>query len=81
MSGILIDSFVYKAIGNWHWSRKDEQDGDGNSESYEQVLLKYYNNRTDMCGKASENIYAPGSMMKVDTDDWDILGKVINKMV
>lgn len=80
LSGILIDSFVYIAIGDWHWLRKGET-GSNNEKSYEQVLLDYYNNNYPYSSIIKPTIYAPGSGMKVETDDWDVLGKVLNKMV
>ncbi len=75
LSGILIDSFVYEAIGNWHWLREGEKGGE-NPGVFEQKLLDYYNDHSYY-----SMIYTPGSYMNVDTDDWDILGKVLNKMV
>ena len=74
LSGILIDSFVYLAIQGWHWPRIEEK-GDGNSKSYEQSLLDYYN------VVSHSTICAPGSNMKIDSSkDWEILGKVLKKM-
>ena len=75
LSGILIDSFVYSAIGDWHWLRDNEQRYNG-QVSYEQVLLDRYN------GSYSTMVYAPGSAIKVDASgDWEVLGKVLKKMV
>ena len=74
LSGILIDSFVYAAIGGWHWTRDNEQGSDDNGVSFEQSLLDYYNNHF------SWMVYAPGSGSKVDGDDWGVLGKVLKKM-
>ncbi len=73
LSGILIDSFVYSAIGDWHWLRAGEQNSTG-SVTYEQFLLDNYNS------SFSFMVYAPGSGNKVDADDWNILGKVLRKM-
>lgn len=80
LSGILIDSFVYFAMGDWHFT-----DGKGGSssytKSYEQVLLDYYN-QVSLNGLLLPNLLAPGSEMKVDTsNDWDVLGEILNKMV
>ena len=80
LSGILIDSFVYAAIGNWHWLRENEQGG-YNEKTYEQALLDYYNNNFPYASLIAPVIYTPGSGMKVGTDDWEVLGKVLNKMV
>ena len=79
LSGILIDSFVYQAIGDWHWLR-DGEVGTHNTTSYEEWLYQYYNQST-FYGVCSTRIFAPGSGMVVDTKDWEILGKVLKKMV
>ena len=76
LSGILIDSFVFSAIGGWHWLRHDESRSEGNGVTYEQTLLDAYNR------SYSRMVFAPGSGNSVDTtDDWDVLGKVLKKMV
>ncbi len=80
LSGILIDSFIYAAIGYWHWLRENEQSGN-NEKTYEQALLDYYNNNFPYTNLIAPTIYAPGSGMKVGVDDWEVLGKVLNKMV
>lgn len=80
LSGILIDSFVYAAIKNWHWLRDDEQ-GSGQAQgTYEQAILDYYN-QFQYWTIIPPTIKAPGSGMQVGVDDWEILGKVLNKMV
>ena len=81
LSGILIDAFAYRAIGKWHWKRDYEYSSVNNlNENYEQALLNYYD-----CYPYSNiykpTIYAPGSEMKIDCEDWEILGKVLRKMV
>jgi hypothetical protein len=75
LSGILIDSFVFSAIGGWHWLREGEERSNSNGVSYEQALLNHYNSHY------SWMVFAPGSGAKVDGDDWDVLGKVLRKMV
>lgn len=80
LSGILIDSFVYVAMGSWHFA-----DGDGNSssqsKSYEQALLDYYD-QVSLNGLIPPSLSAPGSRMQIDTSKgWDVLGKILNKMV
>ena len=72
--GILIDSFVYSAIGDWHWTRENEQSSNSNGTSFEQSLLDYYDSHYRW------SIYAPGSGSKVDGNDWTVLGKVLKKM-
>ncbi len=75
LSGILIDSFVYSAIRDWHWRRPEDISCDNNVVSYEQSLVDFYNRSSYW------SIYAPGSGMKVDASkDWDVLGKVLNKI-
>lgn len=73
LSGILVDSFVFNAIGDWHWLRDSERYS-GNSVSYEQSLLNYYYNGY------SWMVCAPGSGKRVDGDDWEVLGMVLKKM-
>lgn len=76
LPGIVIDSFVYMAIGGWHWTRENEQHHSGGSESYEAHLLKIYNSFTDFGFIPS--LRAPGSNDPVDTEDcFDLLGKVL----
>lgn len=74
LSGILIDSFVFSAIGGWHWTREDELGSSVNEISFEQSLLDYYNSHF------SWMVFAPGSASKVNGDNWDILGKVLKKI-
>lgn len=74
LSGILIDSFVYSVIGNWHWLRDGEQSSGSDRFTYEQYLLDRYNR------SYSFMVYAPGSGSKVDAEDWDVLGKVLKLM-
>ena len=72
LSGILIDSFVFTAIGDNYWCRGEESGQP--SALYEQMLLRFYNN-------CWSTICAPGSKQQVNKRDWDVLGKVLNKMV
>ena len=79
LSGILIDSFVYAAIGRWHFT-----DGDSNfssrPRSYEQALLDYYNH-ISYNGVFPPSLSAPGSGMPIDTTKgWGVLGKILNNM-
>ena len=75
LSGILIDSFVYQAIGDWRWLRSDEIYGN-HSGPCEGVLLDCYRSITSN-GACASPIYAPGSGMAVDTSDWETLGKAL----
>ena len=81
LSGILIDSFVYIAINDWHWLRDNEAGSGKPFGSYEQVLLDYYNSVSSM-RPGAPSLFAPGSRMRVDTSrDWKVLGSILNYMV
>lgn len=72
LSGILVDSFLYYAIQDWRWTPPG---GEGRpAGDYEKSLYDYFNaNRRGM-------LYAPGSRMKVDTDDYFCLEKILKYM-
>ena len=73
LPGIVIDSFAYHNIGNWHWTREGEVSTQP-SGTYEKRL---YN----QCPGYSFYLTAPGSGMPVDTSDCiDVLKKVLNHM-
>lgn len=77
LSGIVIDSFVYAAIGNWSWTENSSiyavSDG-----KFEKALYNYY---ASYCHYAS-TINAPGSNDSVNlTKSRDCLEKVLNKMM
>ena len=80
LSGIVIDSFVFYAIGEWHYTFKGEQKC-SSCETYEEYLLGCYNQL--FCnGQIIFNLNAPGSNLYVNTDRSIMcLGKVLNKMV
>lgn len=80
LSGILIDTFTYTFINNWHWRRKDETTAPnysvGTPKNVEGHLLIMY---SLYCNPPA--LQAPGSNESVDTEkDWDTLGKVLRKM-
>ena len=78
LSGIVIDSFVYAAIGNWHWTDSNGESS-SNPGNYEKVLLNYYDG---MKGMNSNILQAPGSAMRLDiSDSIFCLGKVLNYMI
>lgn len=78
LSGIVIDSFVYEAIGNWRWLNSGEHSSQP-SGTYEQVLLNYYNQHGICWGL---RINAPGSNDAVSTLlSYECLGKVLKNMV
>jgi len=55
LSGIVIDSFVYKAMGNWHWLRDGETSA-FTTVDYETYLLNWF-----VTNKFSLRLAAPGS--------------------
>lgn len=78
LSGIVIDSFVYEAIGNWRWLNSGESSSQP-SGTYEQILLDYYNQH-GICWGLSIN--APGSNDTVSTSSsYECLGKVLRSMI
>lgn len=78
LSGIVIDSFAYEAIGNWRWLNSGETSSQP-SGAYEQSLLDYYNQHGIRYGL---NINAPGSNDSVSTSSsYECLGKVLRSMV
>ena len=77
LSGIVIDSFVYEAIGDWRWLNSGESSSQP-SGTYEQILLDYYNQH-GICWGLSIN--APGSNDTVSTSSsYECLGKVLRNM-
>ncbi len=80
LSGIMIDSFVYKVIGGWHFLREGEKKSNGTVTFEEDLLNKY--NELSFYGCIAPSLYAPGSNMNVDASKgWDVLGKILNYMV
>ena len=65
LPGIVIDSFVYAAMGNWQWTRPGSASSvpKGN---YENVLLNYLR-QNSFCGNLTLN--APGSNQSVSTQN------------
>ena len=82
LSGILIDAFVFYAIGNWHWLREGEI-RNPNQFSYEEVLLNQFKLHDQQFRNCMvPYLTVPGSGMVITIDkDWEILGKILNKMV
>lgn len=78
LSGIVIDSFVYEAIGSWGWSSTPEN-FNPSTQSFEEILLDYYDQHlTPSYGHLS----APGSRDTISTDSsYVCLGKVLHTMV
>lgn len=76
LSGIVIDSFVYAAIGNWRWLSEGETSTSVKGD-YESDLLEYLNQRSVLWSIPS--LTAPGSGQEVDTSSSiDCLKKVLN---
>jgi hypothetical protein len=79
LSGIVIDTFVYDNIGSWRWLNEGEEHSH-NPETYEESLLKRFNNIT-LNGNIAPNWHAPGSGMTVNTtNSIETLHKVLKKM-
>lgn len=77
LSGIVIDSFVYNAIGNWHFTKQGE--GSSSSMIYEEVLLDYYNKNNFSLQWIG--LKAPGSNDDVSSEkSYECLGKVLKLM-
>ena len=76
LSGIVIDSFVFLAIGNWHWLENSSAStvSDG---KFEQELYNYFINYCQF----TTAIQAPGSRDSVNLNDSrECLEKVLYKM-
>ena len=74
LSGIVIDSFVYHYIADWHWLRDGEEVSNQPLGTYEKKL---YNS----CPSWSLTLTAPGSGDNVDTSkSMECLNKVLNYM-
>lgn len=76
LPGIVIDSFVFKAIDTWRWCPK-ESTPRRYSGQYEQKLLKFWEDNL----KNSKTIYAPGSNDTVELSNCNhVLEKVLHRM-
>lgn len=77
LSGIVIDSFVFSAIGDWHWT-----DGESSAPAgaYEMRLLDEFN-RLSQQGAVPFALFSPGSQQDIDTaKSYECLGKVLRQM-
>lgn len=78
LSGIVIDSFVYDALGNWRWS-STQGNSDPCSKSFEEELLDYYDWHLT---SSNGCLFAPGSRDAISTDSsYVCLGKVLRSMI
>lgn len=76
ISGIVIDAFLYHAIGNWMFVPDDKFDYEQNV-SYLRHLLNYFNRNMTK----NKEILAPGSNCILDTNSsYNVLGEILNKM-
>lgn len=77
LSGIVIDSFIFVAIGYWHWC----DGGDGSpAGTYERLLLEEYNRMTGN-GYVLPSLRSPGSQQPVDAHgSCECLGKILRYM-
>lgn len=74
LSGIVIDSFVYIAINDWHWLNDGEQQS-LSALTYEQILLQ---NLNGLESYISKYLKAPGSGQAVrSSDSIECLKKVV----
>lgn len=77
LSGIVIDSFVYTAMGNWQWMAPGESSSAAQGD-YEAFLLDYFNQH-NYWGQLT--LSAPGSNQVVSVSDSITgLSKVLNHM-
>lgn len=78
LSGIVIDSFVYHAMGDWRFVNSGENSSEPGA--YERVLLEYFNKNKHYWKFIK--IKAPGSCDEVDCEhSIDCLEKILNFMV
>ena len=79
LSGIVIDSFVYAAMGNWRWPQDGESSSAAHGE-YERVLINYLQQSTLFWH--SHSLTAPGSGQTVKTSDsLECLKKILEYIV
>lgn len=75
LSGIVIDSFVYTAMGNWQWTLPGDSSSAATGD-YESVLLDYFSQH---CSWGHMTLFAPGSNQLVSTEQSiECLSKVLN---
>lgn len=74
LSGIVIDSFVFHYMSDWHWLRKGETSSNQPNGTYEKRLY-------DKCPSWSFSLTAPGSGdVVVTSNSVDCLNKVLKYM-
>lgn len=79
LSGIVIDSFVYMAMGDWKWVDTPNPSSQHPLGTYEKKL---YDFAKQFGGYYGISLLAPGSNQKVDmTNSYDCLLKVLTYMI
>lgn len=79
LSGIVIDSFVYMAMGDWKWIDTPNHNSRYTPGDYERVLYNYAK-QFECWGGIS--LFAPGSKQEVNTTDcYNCLLKVLAYMI
>lgn len=77
LSGIVIDSFVYSAIKDWHWCNPGVPSSSPKG-SYEETILRYWE---DFIQFSPNSLTAPGSRDSVNVQKSnECLGKVLRYM-
>ena len=81
VSGIMIDSFVYHAIGSWKSRPEGEYCLDPeSSKAYVKELRDYFSQITSG-GQVSPRLFAPGSEDSVENPyGWKVLGRILDRM-
>jgi predicted nucleotidyltransferase len=78
LSGIVIDSFAYEAIEDWHWTNEGET-STSQPATYERKLRDMFNLKASF---GLNNFRAPGSCQTVDANSSiECLRKVLNYIV
>lgn len=76
LSGVVIDSFVYEAMGGWRWTPDGESSSAAHGD-YERVLLNYLNQMTKSLPPL--HLVAPGSDQVVEvSNSLECLKKVVS---
>ena len=81
VSGIMVDSFVYNAIGSWKSSPEGEYCLDPESSKAYVKELRDYFSRITSGGKVPPRLSAPGSEDSVENPyGWKVLGSILDRM-
>lgn len=78
LDGIVVDSFVFAAIGNWRWC--DDDSDTSPVGTYESSLLGEYNRMTGN-GCVAPSLRSPGAQQVVDArGSYECLGEILRYM-